>query len=105
VAGASADAAAAAGLPPDLRGLIVNSSGAHSYPITGFTWALIHQHQQEAVMSLATLKFLWWCIHKGQSYSSTGLLHYAPLPANIVRADEQKLLSVTYNGKQIFSGK
>jgi phosphate transport system substrate-binding protein len=104
VAGAAADAAGAAALPADLRGLIVNSAGPKVYPITGFTWVIMHQHQTNASLALGMVKFLWWCIHTGQSYSSSGTLHYAPLPANIVKADEQKLLSVTVNGKQVYNG-
>ncbi len=105
VAGASADAANAPALPSDLRGVVVNAPGAGSYPISGFTWGLVHQHQKDLTMATGVVKFLWWAIHDGQRYASSGNLRYAPLPANIVKLDEQKLLSVTVNGKQVYNGK
>jgi phosphate transport system substrate-binding protein len=49
----------------------------------------------------ALVKFLWWAIHDGQSYSP-GLI-YVPLPANIVAADEQLLLSLTYQGQNLIT--
>jgi len=85
--------------------LIVNSPGAASYPITGFTWGLLHQHETDLTKATGVVKFLWWAIHDGQRYASAGNLRYAPLPANIVKLDEQKLLSVTVNGKQVYNGK
>jgi hypothetical protein len=51
------------------------------------------------------LQFLWWDIHTGQSYSQSGTLRYAPLPANIVKLDEAKIQSVTFHGKQVYSGR
>jgi phosphate transport system substrate-binding protein len=105
VAGAAADAANAQALPSDLRGLIVNSPGAASYPITGFTWAVLHQKQTNQTMGFGVVKFLWWATHDGQRFASSGILRYASLPANIVKLDAQKLLSVTYNGKQLYNGR
>jgi len=104
IAGASADAANSGALPSDLRALIVNAHGAASYPITGFSWVLVHQHASDNVKTYGVLKFLWWCVTSGQSYSSSGQLRYAPLPANIVKLDEAKIKSVTYNGKPVYQG-
>ncbi|MDB5057034.1 MAG: phosphate transporter substrate-binding protein PhoT family [Chloroflexi bacterium] len=104
-AGAAADAQNAGALPSDLRALIVNSPGAASYPITGISWALVHQHATNQAKSYALLRFLWWAIHTGQRYSSSGTLRYAALPANVVKLDEAKILSVTYHGKQVYSGR
>jgi phosphate transport system substrate-binding protein len=44
----------------------------------------------------ALAHFLWWAVHDGQQYSS-GLI-YVPLPANVVKADEQLLLTLNYQG-------
>lgn len=101
-AGAAADAANAGTLPADLRALIVNAPGKASYPITGFSWVLVHQHAKDNVRTYGLLHFLWWCVTTGQSYSSSGQLRYAPLPANIVKLDEAKIKSVTYNGKPVY---
>ncbi|HEY8282820.1 MAG TPA: phosphate ABC transporter substrate-binding protein PstS [Chloroflexota bacterium] len=104
-AGASADAANAGTVPSDLRAIIVDSPGKDSYPISGFSWALIHQKAPDAVRYGALLNFLWWVIHRGQSYASSGSLRYAPLASNIVKLDEAKIKSVTYRGKPLFTGK
>lgn len=103
--GASIDAANAPALPSDLRGLIVNAPGASSYPISGFTWGLLRQHQKDLTMATGVVKFLWWAIHDGQKFATAGNLRYAPLSSNIVKLDEEKLLSVTVNGKQVYNGK
>jgi len=104
VAGASADAANAGAVPSDLRAIIVDSPGDASYPISGFTWALIHQKAPNTAKYGPLLKFLWWAIHDGQKLSNTGSLHYAPLSANIVKAYEAQIKKVTYNGKPVFTG-
>jgi phosphate transport system substrate-binding protein len=101
VAGAAADAANAGRLPPDLRATIVDAPGAHSYPLSGFTWAVLHEKAPNRVTYAALLKFLWWCIHDGQKLSTAGTLRYAPLPAYVVRLDEAKIRSVTYNGRAL----
>lgn len=100
VAGAAADAANAGALPADLRAIIVNSPGAASYPISGFSWGLLHQKAPNSKY-VQVVNFLWWAIHQGQMYSDSGSLRYSPLPANVVKADEAKLRSITYNGKAI----
>ena len=104
IEGASAAAAGAGTLPADLRALIVDTAGDKTYPISGFTWAIIHQKAPNNGKYAEVLKFLWWAVHTGQSYSSSGSLRYAALPANIVKADEAKIKSVTYNGKPLFTG-
>jgi phosphate transport system substrate-binding protein len=104
-AGASADAANAGTMPSDLRAIIVDSPGKGSYPISGFTWVVIHQKAPDATRYGALLNFLWWVIHSGQGYSSSGSLRYAPLASNVVKLDEAKIKSVTYHGKPLFTGK
>jgi phosphate transport system substrate-binding protein len=49
----------------------------------------------------ALAKFLWWAIHDGQKYAPD--LIYAPLPQNIVSADEQLLTSLTYQGQALIT--
>lgn len=107
-AGSAADAAGAPALPADLRAFIVDEPGKGAYPITGFSWVVIHQKAENAPSASkypALLKFLWWGIHQGQAYSSSGVLRYAALPANVVALDEAKIKSVTLGGKPAFTGK
>ena len=107
-AGAAASAAGAGTIPADLRALIVDGTGNTVYPISGFSWAIIYKSVNNAGLAQrysALLKFLWWAIHDGQKgFPTSGALRYAPLPANIVSADEKQIKSVTYNGKALYNG-
>src|SRR5437667_4793531 len=70
----SVDSAAAAAenistIPPDLRFYFVNAPGDGSYPITGFTWAIVYQKQTNADKGWAVADMLWWVSHDGQQYA------------------------------------
>ncbi|HXY82672.1 MAG TPA: phosphate ABC transporter substrate-binding protein PstS [Candidatus Saccharimonadales bacterium] len=87
--------------PNDLRLHIVNAQGAQSYPISTYTYMLTYRDMslnpdltQQKAQVLAY--FFWWAIHDGQNYSND--LAYVRLPANVVAADEQVLLSLNYQG-------
>jgi phosphate transport system substrate-binding protein len=99
-------AAAATGTPDprDLRLHIVNAPGDQSYPIATYTYILLYkemsnQPSMTRSKAEALVKFLWWAVHDGQKYAPS--LIYAPLPENIVSADEQLLGSVTYQGQTL----
>ncbi|HLH72371.1 MAG TPA: phosphate ABC transporter substrate-binding protein PstS, partial [Chloroflexota bacterium] len=95
--GASACAASVANkLPADLRVRIAGCTGPNDYSISGFSWVVLHQQQKDQVRGAALVNLLWWMIHDGQSYATD--LYYAPLPAPVVKLNEAKLQSVTYNG-------
>lgn len=89
VHGASVGAAqAAARMPADLRAIFVNAPGADTYPVAGFSWLLVDSRRvRPALLDLVT-----WMIHDGQRYAAP--LGYAPLPAPVVRRDEEKLRSL-----------
>jgi len=87
--------------PSDLRLHIVNAQGAQSYPIATYTYLLTYKDMslnpdltQQKAQVLAY--FFWWAVHGGQQYSEG--LDYVPLPANVVAADEQFLLTLNYQG-------
>jgi phosphate ABC transporter phosphate-binding protein len=87
--------------PSDLRLHIVNAQGAQSYPIATYTYLLTYKDMSaNPSMTLpqaqALAHFFWWAIHDGQQYSPG--LDYVPLPANVVAADEQLLLTLNYQG-------
>lgn len=96
--GASA-AAAASKIPDDMRVSIVNAAGADTYPIAGFTWALIYQDQKDKAKGAALVKFLNWSIHDGQTISE-GLL-YAKLPTDLVTREEAMLKTITFEGQPL----
>jgi phosphate transport system substrate-binding protein len=83
------NAAASAKIPADFRVSITNASGADSYPISTFTWLLIYQKQENAVTGQALVSFLKWMLADGQKFAEP--LGYAPLPAEVVRMEEDAL--------------
>ena len=73
---------------------IVNQRGAASYPISGYSWALIYQLQKSATAGATVVKVLDWLSHApGQAIA--GSLDYVPLPANIQALARSTLLQVT----------
>jgi phosphate transport system substrate-binding protein len=72
---------------------IVNQPGAASYPISGYSWALIYtrQHNQAAGQALVTM--LDWLTHDGQA--SAAAIGYVPLPAQIQKLARTMLQRVT----------
>lgn len=97
--------AAAAGvanqMPDDLRVSITNAPGATAYPISTFTYLLVYKEQQDQAKGKALVDFLWWAIHDGQPLAKE--LLYAPLPEAVVQKAEQKINSITYQGKPLRS--
>ncbi len=103
----SVDSAAAAAqnittFPADLRFYFVNAPGDASYPITGFTWALVYQNQTNADKGIAIANTLWWVIHDGQQYATA--LNYVPLPQNIVTKGEVQIKSMKCGSGPCYTG-
>jgi phosphate transport system substrate-binding protein len=103
--GAKIDASNVTNIPNDLRFYVVNAPGAQSYPITGFSWIIVYQHQSNADKGEALANMLWWVTHDGQSYSAA--LTYVPLPGSIVSKDEAQIKSMTCgsNNAPCYTGK
>jgi len=92
--------------PADLRLHIVNAAGPQSYPIATYTYILVYRDMSAnpsttEAKAVALAHFLWWAVHGGQAYSSA--LIYVPLPANVVAADEQLLLTLNYQGTTLLT--
>jgi phosphate transport system substrate-binding protein len=77
--------------------LIVNGSGAGSYPISTYSWVIVYQKQSNTSNGIALGKMLDWMATAGQSDSAA--IGYVPLPANI-----QSLAEATINQMQNSSG-
>ncbi len=93
--------------PQDLRIHLVNAAGAQSYPISTYTYILVYKDlsanpSTTLAKAQALVHFLWWAIHDGQQYSTP--LDYVPLPANVVAADEQFLMTLNYQGTVLLTG-
>ncbi|HVW84749.1 MAG TPA: phosphate ABC transporter substrate-binding protein PstS, partial [Bryobacteraceae bacterium] len=79
-------------LAPDFRGSITNASGAGAYPISTYTWLLIPSRIQDGAKKKALTDFLQWMLTTGQKDAPA--LSYAPLPKNIVAAEEKQIAQI-----------
>lgn len=95
----AAAAGAAQQMPADLRVSIVNAPGEKAYPIAGYTYILVYKEQADPDKGTALAKFLWWVIHEGDQMAKE--LHYAPLPEEVKKKVEEKLKSITHQGKSL----
>ena len=86
-------------MPEDLRMEITNANGANAYPIAGMVYALIYKDQKDAGKGKSLVDFLWWVTHDGEKYVRD--LHYAPIPAEMVKRVETKLNAVTAGGQKL----
>lgn len=60
---------------------IVNEPGASSYPISGYSWALIYTHQPSQETGQTLVAMLDWLTHDGQAYAAAD--GYVPLPPQV----------------------
>lgn len=93
----AAAAGASKDMPEDLRVSITNPDGKESYPISGYTWLLVYKNQADKTKAEALVNFLRWAMDEGQTYAAD--LLYAPLPKEVVKMCEKKILSITVHGK------
>jgi phosphate transport system substrate-binding protein len=85
-------AAGGADLPPDtdFRVSITNAPGADAYPISSFTWLLIHTKGAEAPKQQAIRKFIAWMLEPAAQRMAADL-HYAPLPVKVIELVRERL--------------
>jgi phosphate transport system substrate-binding protein len=72
---------------------IVNQPGASSYPISGYSWALVYTHQPSQATGQALVAMLDWLAHDGQAYAAAN--GYVPLPSQIRALAHTMLQQVT----------
>ncbi len=88
--------------PTDLRFFFVNAPGDATYPITGFTWAIVYQNQMNTDKGQAIANTMWWIIHDGQQFSAP--LSYVPLPSNIVAKGEAQIKLMKCGSSACYTG-
>ena len=85
-------AAAGADLGPDtdFRVSITNASGKDSYPISSFTWLLIHKESPDTAKARRIRDFLRWML-RPEAQRMAADLHYAPLPVPVIELLQRRL--------------
>ena len=92
-------AAAGVEMPADYRVSITNASGKDAYPISGFTWLLVHKDSKDAAKGTATVNFLRWALTEGEKMATP--LDYAPLPKAVQEKVLKTIDTLTVNGAKI----
>jgi phosphate transport system substrate-binding protein len=72
---------------------IVNQPGATSYPISGYSWALVYTRQASQTGGQALVAMLDWLTHDGQASAAAD--GYVPLPAQIQQLARTMLQQIT----------
>jgi phosphate transport system substrate-binding protein len=102
---ASISQAANVAIPPHTRVSLTNTDAQQGYPISSFTWVIVYQEQNYNKRSKdkaeSLVKLLWWMTHDGQKYTKP--LDYAPLPDPAVKAAEDIITSITYDGEPVYT--
>jgi phosphate transport system substrate-binding protein len=95
----STAAAAAVQMPDDFRVSITDPSGKDAYPISGFTYLLVHRDAKDKAKGTAIINFLRWAVTDGQSLAAA--LDYAPLPKPVQEKVLKTIDSLTVQGAKI----
>ena len=72
------------------------STTVGSYPITGYSWALVYAHQPSQARGQALVSLLDWLTHAGQAVAAKN--GYIPLPAGVQQLARTTLQQVTGPG-------
>ena len=72
---------------------IVNQPGASSYPISGYSWALVYTRQPSQATGQALVTMLDWLTHDGQAYAAAN--GYVPLPSQVQQLARTMLQQIT----------
>ena len=99
VTAAAAGAMKDMGPNTDFRVSITNSSGAQAYPISTFTWLLLHKSYSDTAKARALVQFVWWAEGEGQAKGPQ--LGYAQLPKDLHPWIEARLRSITAGGRPV----
>ncbi len=80
---------------------IVNEPGANSYPISGYSWAILLEKQTNASTGAGTVKVLDWTTHTGGGQNLAAGLDYVSLPPAVQNQVRTALLTVTGPSGQV----
>src|SRR5881396_1695774 len=99
VTAAAAGAMKDMGPNTDFRVSITDSPGAQAYPVSSFTWLLVHKAYADTAKGRALVQFIWWAEGEGQAKAPQ--LGYAPLPKGLHPWIEARLKSIKAAGRSV----
>ncbi len=80
--------------PADERISMIYASGANSYPIANYEYAIVNGKQQDAGVAGAIRTFLSWAITNGNDTKYLSQVHFLPLPAAIVTLSQTQIAKI-----------
>jgi phosphate transport system substrate-binding protein len=86
----AAAAGAKLGAETDFRVSITNPDGAEAYPISSFTWLLVHKQAADSGKGKQIRDFLAWMLEP-EAQRMAADLHYAPLPVPVIELVQKRL--------------
>jgi len=96
----AAEAAAGVELPDDYRVSITDAPGEKAYPVSSFTYLLVHRDagcdKQKPLVNM-----LWWVFHDRSAGFTAADLHYAPIPERASARVETTLKGLTCDGQPV----
>ena len=86
---------------------MLNSPGPNAYPIASLTYLLLYKDMSnnpsmDQTKAKSLVDFISWAITDGQKLASN--LGYVPLPAVVVKHDQDTLKSLTFKGSPLYTG-
>jgi len=92
----------AANIPDDLKLTIssTNPQGRGVYPITGLTWLLVRQQEDDLARCKAVAQTAWYATHGGQQLAPEQ--NYVQIPQSVVSIDEEAIRSMEAQGQSCY---
>jgi phosphate transport system substrate-binding protein len=94
----------AANIPDDLKLTIssTNPRGEGVYPITGLTWIIVRQQEDDLAKCRAVAQMAWYVTHEGQELAPEQ--NYVQVPENVVSIDEEAIRNMEAEGQSCYEG-
>ena len=97
----TSEAAAGVVLPDDYRVSITDADGEKAYPISSFTFILVHKDASSCTVQKPLVNMLWWVFHDKTAAQTAAELNYASVPAKVVTSVEATLKGLKCEGKPV----
>jgi len=99
ITAAAAGAMKEMGPSTDFRVSITNPEGDAAYPVSSFTWFLVHKSYSDTAKARGIVQFIWWAETEGQAKAPQ--LGYASLPKDLHPWIQARLKSIMAGGKPV----
>jgi hypothetical protein len=73
-----------------------------AYPISGYSFVIVYQQQDNADKGWSLANLFWWMVHDGQQYAVP--LNYAALPDTMVVRSEAQIRAMTCGSSPCYKG-